>query len=106
VEAAARTLAKPTPHRIEQLVRTIIKSRLEDGQLSECDLTLMDLERIAQAFARVLQGLMHSRVEYPESPWGENKNDARANGHSGALPASSQRVGASRGLRRIAGRGN
>ena len=115
VEAAARTLAKPTPNRIEQLVRSIIRSRLEDGQLSECDITLMDLELITQTFTRVLQGLLHSRVEYPDSPWGE-KNDARGSrsevsarnevsgGHSGALPAPSQRVGASRGLRRIAGR--
>lgn len=103
VEAAARTLAKPTPNRIEQLVRSIIRSRLEDGQLSECDITLMDLERITQTFTRVLQGLLHSRVEYPDSPWGE-KSDARASGYSGTLPASPQRVGAARGLRRIAGR--
>jgi hypothetical protein len=104
VEAAARTLAKPTPHRIEHLVRAIITSRLEDGQLNECDLTLIELERIAQSFAHVLQGLLHSRVEYPDSPWSENKSDARGSGSAGALPAPAQRVGALRGLRRIAGR--
>ncbi|MCS6861769.1 MAG: HDIG domain-containing protein [Abditibacteriales bacterium] len=103
VEAAARTLAKPTPNRIEQLVRSIIRSRLEDGQLSECDITLMDLERITQTFTHVLQGLLHSRVEYPDAPWGE-KHDARASGYPGALPAPPPRVGAARGLRRIAGR--
>jgi len=103
VEAAARTLAKPTPNRIEQLVRTIIRSRLEDGQLSECDITLMDLELITQTFTRVLQGLLHSRVEYPDSPWGE-KNDARGSGPAGALLASPQRMGAPRRLRHIAGR--
>ena len=42
VEAAVRSLAKPTPARVEQLVRRIIKERLNEGQLDERDLTLKD----------------------------------------------------------------
>lgn len=68
VEAAVRSMKQPTPGRIEGLVRKIIKDRLNSGQLDQCDLTLQDLDRIAIAFVRVLSGIFHSRVEYPELP--------------------------------------
>ncbi|TLN16167.1 HD domain-containing protein, partial [bacterium] len=67
VEAAVRSLQKPTPGRIEGLVRRIIKEKLHDGQLDECDLTFKDLDVIANAFVRVLSGIFHARVEYPET---------------------------------------
>lgn len=66
VEAAIRSLQKPTPGRLESLTRKIIKEKLQDGQLDECDLTFKDLNRIAAAFVRVLGGIFHSRIEYPE----------------------------------------
>lgn len=67
VEAAIRALQKPTPGRLEGLTRRIIKEKLHDGQLDECDLTFKDLNRIAAAFVRVLTGIFHSRIEYPET---------------------------------------
>jgi len=67
VEAAVRSLSKPTPDRIENLVRRIIKDRLNDGQFDECDITLRDLDMVASAFVRVLTGIFHVRVEYPEA---------------------------------------
>jgi putative nucleotidyltransferase with HDIG domain len=67
VEAAVRALQKPTPGRLEGLTRKIIKEKLHDGQLDECDLTLKDLDRIAEAFVRVLSGIFHTRIEYPEN---------------------------------------
>jgi len=67
VEAAIRALQKPTPGRLEGLTRRLIKEKLHDGQLDECDLTLKDLNTIANAFVRVLAGIFHSRIEYPES---------------------------------------
>ncbi len=67
VEAAIRSLQKSTPGRLEGLTRKIIKEKLHDGQLDECDLTFKDLDRIAAAFVRVLGGIFHSRIEYPES---------------------------------------
>lgn len=64
VEAAARTISRPTPNRVEQVVRKIIRDKLDDGQLDLSDLTLHDLERIAGAFCRMLAGFYHLRVEY------------------------------------------
>jgi putative nucleotidyltransferase with HDIG domain len=67
VEAASRTLANPTPSRVEELTHRIINNKFIDGQLDECDLTLKDLNKIAAAFARILMGVLHSRVEYPNN---------------------------------------
>jgi len=68
VEAAVRSMKQPTPGRVEGLIRKIIKDKLNDGQLNQCDLTFQDLDRIAMAFVRVLNGIFHSRVEYPDMP--------------------------------------
>lgn len=67
VEAAVRSLSKPTPDRIDNLVRRIVKDRLNDGQFDECDITFRDLDALANAFVRVLTGIFHARVEYPEA---------------------------------------
>lgn len=66
VEATVRSLSRPTPGRIEGVVRKQIKARLESGQLDESELTMKDLDKIANAFVKVLNGVYHTRVEYPE----------------------------------------
>ncbi len=68
VEAAVRSLRDPTPAKIEELVHKIINNKFIDGQLDSCDLTLKDLEKISAVFVRILSGIYHSRVTYPESP--------------------------------------
>jgi putative nucleotidyltransferase with HDIG domain len=66
VQAAAKSVSKPDSGRIESLVEGIIAERLEDGQLSDSDLTFHDLSTIKESFIRSLQGLhLHTRVEYP-----------------------------------------
>ncbi|MHB8125626.1 MAG: HD family phosphohydrolase [Desulfitobacteriaceae bacterium] len=79
VEAAVRSLQKPTPGRIEGLVRKLIKDKLNDGQLDQSDLTLQDLDRIAIAFVMVLSGIFHSRVEYPDMPTNRSGQDSATN---------------------------
>ncbi|OIJ16696.1 hypothetical protein BKP37_05555 [Anaerobacillus alkalilacustris] len=66
VEAAVRSMAKPTPEKIETLVKKIITDRLEDGQFDECDLTLKQLNIVAMSICETLKGTFHSRIEYPE----------------------------------------
>ncbi|MCQ2559782.1 MAG: HDIG domain-containing protein, partial [Clostridia bacterium] len=66
VEAAVRSMANPKVNRMESLVRKIIRDKLLDGQLDECDLTLKDLEAITECFLKILSGMFHSRIEYPE----------------------------------------
>lgn len=66
VEAAVRSMSHPTPEQIDGLIRKIIADRLQDGQLNECDLTLKELEVVAKSFNETLNGIFHSRIEYPE----------------------------------------
>lgn len=68
IEAAVRSMSRPTPNRIEAVIRKIIKDRLHDGQLDECDLTLKDLDKIADALMKALNGIYHARIEYPDPP--------------------------------------
>jgi hypothetical protein len=68
VEAASRTLSKPTPGQIEDLVDKIISDKLSDGQLDESELTFKDISRIRESFIRTLTSMMHARIEYPELP--------------------------------------
>jgi len=66
VEAAVRSMPNPTPEKIEKIVRSIINDRVEDKQFIECDITLKELELIRQALCETLNGIFHSRIEYPE----------------------------------------
>jgi len=65
VEAAVRSMPDPTPSKVERLIRKLIKSKMEDGQLDDCHLTLKDLDTIANAFSGVMTGVFHERIEYP-----------------------------------------
>ena len=67
VEAYIRSLSEPTQDQVEQGVRKIMKDKLNDGQLDCCELTLKDLEMINRAFVKVLGGIFHERIEYPEN---------------------------------------
>lgn len=82
VEAASRTLADPTPARIQGMVQKIINNIFIDGQLDECELTLKDLHGIARSFNRILAGIFHHRIDYPEPAYKERDKDAgkRKNG--------------------------
>jgi putative nucleotidyltransferase with HDIG domain len=65
-EAAVRAERPDSLDGIEELMRKIIDSKMLDGQLDECDLTLRDLDQIRGAFVKILQGVFHPRVKYPE----------------------------------------
>lgn len=65
VEAAARTLQDPTPGQVRGLIKRISQATIQDEQFDECDITLKELGKVAQAFERVLTGMYHHRIEYP-----------------------------------------
>ena len=66
IEASSRTLSNPTPARIKNLVRERIERVFMDGQLDDCELTLHDLNKIAENFMRILNGIFHQRIDYPD----------------------------------------
>lgn len=67
VESAVRSLKTPSNEEIEEIINNIIKERLNDGQLSDCPLTLKDLKVIATTFNRILRGMQHNRIKYQQS---------------------------------------
>jgi len=66
VEAAVRSMANPTPGEIRLLVHNIAQDKILDGQFNECNLTLKEIELVKKRFCETLNGIFHSRIEYPD----------------------------------------
>lgn len=84
-EAAVRSknFSKTNQNRIEGLVRELIRGKLIEGQLDESDLTFRELDIIIDSFVKVLTGIYHQRIDYPENVLKEmkkaDKNDKDSN---------------------------
>lgn len=65
VEAAVRSMKDPTPERIREFISKLVHTKLDDGQLDEAPITLQDIQKSCEAFATVLNGVFHERIEYP-----------------------------------------
>jgi putative nucleotidyltransferase with HDIG domain len=68
VEATVKSLEKPTPKRIEDIVNNTIRHKLEDGQFDECELTMREIRATGEAIREALIGFLGPRIEYPGGP--------------------------------------
>ncbi|MBN2089164.1 HDIG domain-containing protein [candidate division KSB1 bacterium] len=66
IEATSRTFKDPTVSRIKAMVNSIIHERFLQSELDDCPLTLSDLNRIGESFQKILIGIFHARIEYPD----------------------------------------
>ncbi|PSQ95772.1 MAG: metal-dependent phosphohydrolase [Bacteroidetes bacterium SW_9_63_38] len=66
VEAASRSLDEPSHKRLKSLVDLLFQERIEDGQLDDTDLTFQDLRLIKDTFLKMLMGIYHVRIKYPD----------------------------------------
>ena len=66
VEASTRSIDNMTPQILESAIEGMVKQRFVEGQLDECELTLRDLTKIKDAFLKILTGIHHQRIKYPE----------------------------------------
>jgi len=66
LEATSRTLDKPTPGHITELVDRLVDGRFEDGQLDDCEMELAELAQVKKAFVSCLTNMLHSRISYPK----------------------------------------
>jgi len=78
VESASRSLQKPTPKKIDELIESIFRDRLNDGQLDDAALTLEDLATIKRSFAATLRSMMHTRIEYRKIEEGLEKSKKKS----------------------------
>ncbi|GHU50277.1 HD family phosphohydrolase [Clostridia bacterium] len=67
VEAAVRSMVPTgkTMPEVEVFINTLIKDKLDDGQLTESGLTIKDLATVTGSFMRVFRGMYHERIPYP-----------------------------------------
>jgi membrane-associated HD superfamily phosphohydrolase len=93
VEAASRSLEKPTPNRIAEMVETLMRDKLLDGQLDLCPLTLEDLHAIRESFVFSLSNILHGRSPYPREDQPAQPS-AGAAGAAGGAPAAGPGAGA------------
>lgn len=78
VEAIVRAGRDLSRGEVEGIIRKAIKTKLDDGQFDQCDLTLKDFDDISNAFLRVFGGYFHKRIDYPEPK--ENGKNGPVNG--------------------------
>lgn len=88
VEASSRTLADPTPARIRTHIDNIIKGIFAEGQLDESELTFKDLHYLSENFQRILTGLFHQRIAYPEKRINDARNPVKPAEGNGAKASS------------------
>jgi putative nucleotidyltransferase with HDIG domain len=65
-ESASRSLEEVTSTSIRNLVERVVRNRLDDGQLDECDLTLKEISIVAESLIKGLTSILHARPTYPE----------------------------------------
>ena len=65
-EAAVRSLGGPSPEQVRDMVHRVIRGKMEDGQLVNCDLTLSELARVEESFLQTFAGILHDRISYPK----------------------------------------
>ena len=80
VEAATRSLPDKTLENVEAVMEDIVRSRYEEGQLDNTDLTFSDLTRIKESFLSVLSGIYHRRIEYPDQPTASAESEKSPDG--------------------------
>lgn len=74
-ESAVRSISEPDAAKIENMVNTIINSRLRDGQLDDSPITFADIKKIKEAFLNILILQNHKRIKYPRQQEAESGID-------------------------------
>lgn len=66
-EARMRAERPKDEEGLHDLIKSVIKDKLELGELDETQLTLRNLEEITDSFTSTLRGVYHPRIQYPKS---------------------------------------
>lgn len=66
-ESAARAMQEPTPERVRELIETVVDGKVADHQLDQAPLTLGEIAIVKEQFVNILGGVVHRRIEYPET---------------------------------------
>ena len=97
VEASSRVLTDPLPGRIQSHIDKIMRNIFAEGQLDESALTFKDLHKLSETFMRIVTGIFHHRIEYPDATGKDDKKkpshgEAMAGHGAASLPVLSEPV--------------
>ena len=65
-EAAARSIEKPTPKKIANMIDDIFAMKIRDGQMDHASLTMAEINIVKQSFIFSLSNMLHGRIPYPK----------------------------------------
>lgn len=65
IEATSRSMTDQNPESLATMIHNTIQGRFNEGQFSECDLSIRELFKLEKAFLHSLDGTYHTRVKYP-----------------------------------------
>jgi putative nucleotidyltransferase with HDIG domain len=66
-EARVRAERTKDEEGLQELIKSVIKDKLELGELDDTQLTLRNLDEIIDSFTSTLRGVYHPRIQYPKS---------------------------------------
>jgi putative nucleotidyltransferase with HDIG domain len=72
-EAASRSLKNPSNEDIDNLVETLVNSKIEQDQFINCDITFKDINTIKKVLKKMLNSMYHVRVAYPDEKMSNGK---------------------------------
>lgn len=81
VEASSRSLKKVTQQAVEDLVEKLVFERVKDGELSDCPITLKQIEIIRKSLVNSVLMSYHKRVSYSDAE--KEKSPAASEGTDG-----------------------
>lgn len=65
-ESAVRSIEIPDPTKVENVIDSIFKSRIDDRQLEESPVNFRDIKIMKEEFLNILLGQHHRRIKYPK----------------------------------------
>lgn len=86
IEAIVKSIEKPTPKRIEDVVEQTVHQKIEDGQFDQCQLTMNEIHATGEAIREAVIGFLGPRIEYPDSK-SDNFHRPSSNGQKTGVPA-------------------
>jgi putative nucleotidyltransferase with HDIG domain len=66
-EARMRAERPKDENELMELINSVVKDKLDIGELNDTQLTLQNLDQIIDSFTSTLRGVYHPRIQYPKS---------------------------------------
>lgn len=66
-EAMIRSKKPSSYEELENMVYKIIEGRIIDGQLSECEISILELQKIKTSICQAMPSMLHERIDYDKA---------------------------------------